>query len=214
MLAIENRGQQIAFASSDKKLLFLANQKCASTSVSRVIGPDCNISPKKSGIITHNSFEQANRILSRLNNDPSVFTSFTCIRNPWPRVVSFYRHIHSEVSRNPFWARIAELQLSFEKFLSLEEVQDELSQLAANRFAYDESSDRWVSNVFLMEDMHETLPAFLADFGIVFDQMPHARDRGGSRAYQEWYNDSSKGIVGKLFSADIEIGGYIFDPHD
>jgi hypothetical protein len=63
--------------------------------------------------------------------------------------------------------------------------------------------------VLRFENLESDYKALCQRIGKPYCQLPHI-NKGGGRPYQDYYDDETRELVGKLFRKDIEFFGYRF----
>lgn len=195
------------FVSFEKGLLFLANMKCASSSVSQSIRAYCEITPQSEKTITHRPMSSALDYLEARDYKTEGLTSFVTIRNPWARVYSFYKHVKAEPSKHPFWRDAARFE-TFEDFLLDSGVQEHLAELNFDHFCVDKKRGKRVDFCFRQETLLKDLKPFLADRGIEIPGLPQARTNGRESDVSAYYDHKTSAIVGDIFASDVMAGMY------
>jgi hypothetical protein len=138
--------------------------------------------------------------------DPHLFASlykFTCIRNPWERMISFYFSPHRQVTR---WNRD-----DFIRFI--EEVPPMLSYLDQRESSFTDSSSApslGVHRVLRFERLQDDFNLVCDDLGIKRQMLPH-RNASPRRHLSEYYDPTLIELVARRCAADIEYFGFRFE---
>jgi chondroitin 4-sulfotransferase 11 len=205
----------------DKKIVFVHIPKCAGTSVNEfmdIIFP----SSRKSGtrcprirgdsvhvlyggtILEHLTASEIRDTLGPEEYDD--MESFTVIRNPWDRMVSFYVYIKSLVGEK--WLQ----NFSFEDFVHLVQEHSYFGPFRSQcHYIFDDTGKKLVNHIFRFEELRPGLVEFLA---ARMNKSPNEFPRANStdrNAYPEYYNDETKQIVDEIYKRDIETFGYQFE---
>lgn len=138
----------------------------------------------------------------------SDYFTFSFVRNPWDRMVSWYSMAMQNVSlHTPSLERIRQAG-GFDKFLKL----DGLAHSSNNQLDYltDEDGNIIVDFIGRYEQLR-------MDFNTIcerLDMQAILRHLNFSRHgdYQDYYNDETRELVAKRFAKDIEVFGYTFHP--
>jgi hypothetical protein len=122
---------------------------------------------------------------------------FTCVRNPWERMVSYYftPGQGKEWDRKAFKKTVSET-LSGADYLRLEEGE-------ADPF-------RNMNRVIRFENLAEDFQLVCADLGIPPEPLPRY-NRSEREHYSKYYDDELRGLVAQLCAAEIARFGYTFD---
>ena len=134
--------------------------------------------------------------------DIDDFYKFTCVRNPWSRVVSSYFYESK-------YMRKYDYMMSFEEFVRNPKYIN--NQHAGLQYEFILNSKNIPSMEFIMrqENLQE-------DFNIVCDNIKIDRkrlpriNRSTHKHYTEYYDDETRGLVAEKYAKDIEYFGYEF----
>ena len=123
---------------------------------------------------------------------------FTCVRNPWDRMVSHYFSLRRQVVK---WDRQEFGKLVLHTLPVVHYLQLEVGET-------DPFSN--VDRVMLFETLAEDFRSVCAELNIPFARLPgHNRSRHGH--YSQYYDDDLCGLVRERFALEIERFGYTFD---
>lgn len=197
------------------RLIFLANPRCASTSLRRALDPFCEIKGASDGkpLAHHACLKSVERHLMEIGEGGlDGFFIFTTLRNPWDRVVSIYHYGLSNPAS--IWHAPASAAGSVSAFC-FDPILDWVFSPQAGHpegpfdivsFTSDLSGKRR-SAVFDVGDLTR-LEQALADRGLDI-RAPHinASKRGHYRPY---FDERAAARVGELFAVDVAEGGYAF----
>lgn len=153
-------------------------------------------------------------------NQNKYFT-FCFSRNPWCRLVSFYKMIKQRKRRQNKFKKLYETKYNNELLI-------DCSSFTFNFFCkhiYDflNINDRFINHInpqtsFIYRNINfcGKFENFQEDFNIICDkigipqqQLPHA-NKTGHKNYTEYYDDETKKIVAEIYAKDIEYFGYKF----
>ncbi len=162
----------------------------------------------------HANARTIRRSLRRLDFDWNEIFSFTTIRNPWKRAVSFWRY----GERNPasVWHKRRNEAEGFDAFCELIP-----AGTAAIRFAGD-GERLLVSRIIRLEDLGREYPKIAKQLGITIPAGKASKERGEKNEalhtnstepvdHRQFFSPRSRARVAALFASDIELGGYRFD---
>ena len=138
----------------------------------------------------------------------SEMFTFTMVRNPWDRMVSYYHWLRAQSFAHA--AVTLAKALPFEGFLSDPTTQEAQRRWPAARYMTDATGTERSSAYIRLEH-------FDADAAPLFDhlgfevRLPHENrsDRGAS--YQSYYSPALRDIVAACCAEDIARFGYVFD---
>ena len=149
----------------------------------------------------------------------SGYLKFTCVRNPWDRLVSLYFSPHREKSaarKTRFRDRLAQFRIwprgnvaEFNKINFREFVRNKAAQQEQASYALEDDS---ISVNYLMrfENLEQDFSRVCAMIGIEA-RLPHA-NQSQREPYQYYYDNKTRDIVRKLCQRDIELFEYEFEP--
>jgi len=157
------------------------------------------------------------------------YYSFTFVRNPWDRMVSWYSMIQQELKKlpadrqasakpfaSPFWNQVVTNSHDFDSFLHncTEPVFDGrcLKSYAFNQLDYllDEAGDLAVNFVGRFENLQADSSTVFDHLGIGPGDLPtfNVSQHGH---YSQYYTGTTRDLVAERFQRDIESFGYRFE---
>jgi hypothetical protein len=121
---------------------------------------------------------------------------FTCVRNPWDRMVSFYftPGQGKQWDRKAFKKTVSKA-LSSADFLRLQDEVDPIDN---------------VNRINQFENLVKDFKAVCADLGIPAAPLP-TYNRSVREHYSKYYDDELRALVAERFAAEIARFGYTFD---
>jgi hypothetical protein len=135
------------------------------------------------------------------------YFKFSCVRNPWALVVSnFFYFKHTTKADGAWferWRRIPNFEQFVLHHLGL------LKSIPQSKMITDKAGNLMVDFVMKTETLQE-------DFNTVCDRLdvPHVElgnfNTSDHKHYSEYYNDTTRDVVARLFAKDIELFGYEF----
>ena len=181
--------------------IFIHINKTAGTSIGRAIGL-----PLKDHLT-------AAEIIDRIGKDKwdSAY-KFTLVRNPWDKVVSHY-----EYRRKKNKTHIASRNVTFTQWVRMTYGEDK------NLDFYDNPKSFQPQVEWLKDDQGRISIDFAGRFESIDRDFDHIRSVLGINAdlphlnaskraaYQSYYDDDTREIVGRWFCEDIEVFAYRFD---
>ena len=191
-------------------LIFLANPKCASTTIERYIDAYTHRDAK----IPKNYPKHTNAtILERYMHENDLvyddFLVFTTIRNPWDRLVSLWSY--SRTRPESLWFDAASTSNTLSDFLRTDIIRDHfVRQFGLAGFTHTGDGRCVVDDVLCVERYATALPLMFRRLGIDFVDKGWRVNPSTRDGYRAYYNDLDRELVAELFKADIEYGGYRF----
>jgi len=210
--------------SGKKGLVYLHIPKCGGTSITQaaaltkpVIWPMYSLGHTK---VYHENLEELS-IFPRVGNisKPTSYNSlkssfvFTCVRNPYKWLVSFYFW-----HKSPKEKREYELaQNSFDYFIKSFAERDEKRGWPCNKMLfYQLFSTRgrlgadWILRLETLDDDLEKLAMHL-DMDYNRKQKQNVNDKYKVRDYRSYYSDDLADLVARTWENDLKLLGYTFD---
>jgi hypothetical protein len=143
----------------------------------------------------HAKLAQMHRAWSEDELGPwSSYTKFTCVRNPWDRLVSFYFSPHSERTRFDRDSFVAFITSAIDR-----------NQADFVRLNGEVGIDHFIRFEHLASDF-DRLCSTLGISAVLSHVNASRRD-----AYQGYFDDESRALVDELYRDEIEMFGYSFD---
>ncbi len=134
------------------------------------------------------------------------YFSFAIVRNPFARVVSWYKNImRDEIHQQN---RNVPADISFPDFLIHHGWHTELRPQMA--WIKDRNGRVAVDYVGRFEALGEAMQTIAGRLGKPESDLPHLLD-GGSDSHTRYYDDASRALVAKRYAEEIELFGYSFD---
>lgn len=136
----------------------------------------------------------------------SSYFSFAIVRNPWARVVSWYKNImRDEIHQQN---RNVPNDISFSDFLIHHGWHTELRPQMA--WIKDRNGRVAVDYVGRFEALGEAMQTIADRLGKSEADLPHLLD-GGSDSHTSYYDNASRALVAERYAEEIELFGYSFD---
>jgi hypothetical protein len=142
--------------------------------------------------------------------EAEAFFTFTLVRNPWDRMVSYYHWLRDQGFDHP--AVHLARATSFGAFLNAPETA--ASFAAAPYGSYlrlpdgRERCDAWVR----LEHLEEDAALLEAHLGFAVTPLPRVNESARDRDYRRYYNDADAALLARICAPDIARFGYRFQP--
>lgn len=136
-----------------------------------------------------------------------MFT-FTLVRNPWDRVVSYYHWLQAQSFDHPAVALAR--SLSFPAFLTAPLIQDSLARSPARSYMQDATGQERCTHYIRLEAFEQDAVPVVAHLGFPLI-LPHLNASQRPQDYRESYDATTREIVADLCAEDIARFGYRFD---
>ncbi len=133
---------------------------------------------------------------------------FTMVRNPWGRMVSYYHWLQMQNFEHAA-VRLAKC-LPFEAFVAEPLIAQSFAQSPASSYVRDAQGVEHADLFIRLEYLAEDILALEAHLG--FDlEVPHVNQTARRGEYRSAYSDTSRALVARMCSEDIERFGYCFE---
>lgn len=137
------------------------------------------------------------------------FFTFTLVRNPWDRVVSYYHWLREQRFDHPAVALARELE--FSAFLNHPQTQASLGSDSYGSYMRAplgaERCDAWVR----LEHLEEDLAPVRAHLGLGLDDIPQANASARNADYRHYFSAADAELLENLCREDIRRFGYAFE---
>ena len=155
--------------------------------------------------------------LRKLGFDWNEFHSFTTIRNPWERAVSFWSY--ADANPDSIWHRRKREHPRFDDFVASIPKGTPIIRFGGQR------NQLLVKEIIRLEDLDTEYPKLASTLGITIPEpesgalkttkanrptLTHINASSHSD-YREYYSPRSRAHIEDLFRSDIELGEYRFD---
>jgi len=193
-----------------RRFVFLSNPRCGSQSVRAMLDPYADIlSTHEKPFHHHANARQIKRALRRLDFDWTDFYTFTTIRNPWKRAVSFWNY--GEKNPASIWRRRRDETGDFATFCTTIP-----HTLAVNKIAGN-GDTLIVNRVMRLEDMARECETIATDLGIRIPRNDRGKpalihnNQSREADHRDYFTPETRALIADRSAADIELGGYRFD---
>lgn len=136
-----------------------------------------------------------------------LFT-FTLVRNPWDRTVSYYHWLREQTFDHAS-VRLAKTQ-DFEGFVSDPQTQQSLRQWPARRYMTDVNGTEQCRAYIRLEHLAEDAAPLWAHLGVELD-LPQSNASVRETDYRRYYSPATREIVAECCAEDIARFGYAYD---
>ena len=138
------------------------------------------------------------------------FFTFTLVRNPWDRAVSYYHWLRAQRFRHPA-VGLAQ-SLDFTTFLNHTQTVDSVRRWPAPAYMRGANGREYASLYARLEYLDEDLTPFEAHLGFRLTPLPRANESLRPRDWRSLYSDRDAALVADICAEDIARFGYRFDP--
>ncbi|UWR16199.1 sulfotransferase family protein [Sulfitobacter sp. M368] len=136
-----------------------------------------------------------------------LFT-FTLVRNPWDRTVSYYHWLREQTFDHAS-VRLAKTQ-DFEGFVSDPQIQQSLRQWPARRYMTDVNGTEQCRAYIRLEHLAEDAAPLWAHLGVELD-LPQSNASVRETDYRRYYSPATCKVVAECCAEDIARFGYAYD---
>jgi hypothetical protein len=189
------------------KAVFVHIPKCGGQSIERVFVEDNNLTWESRAPLllrennneligpprlAHLGYEEYAKCGYASEEIMSEYRTFTVVRNPYKRLESLYRYLGHNCSVN------------FEKFVDI--IKNEVSANGSlywfvkpqSDYICDESGNVLVDEVFHLESLSQSMPAFLKKFGISINEIPHTNKSKPKNFLRQNYTRFTYALAGQF----------------
>ncbi|KIN70839.1 Sulfotransfer 2 domain containing protein [Sulfitobacter noctilucae] len=153
----------------------------------------------------HSTLADINGLVS-VEEIAQMFT-FTLVRNPWDRMVSYYHWLKEQSFDHP--AVVLARRTSFEAFLRDPAIQAAQRNWPASRYMADLNGTERSSSYIRLEHFAQDAEPLIAHLG--FDlQLPRENRSARSENFRDYYSSALREIVADCCAEDIARFGYSF----
>lgn len=140
---------------------------------------------------------------------PDDYRSFAFVRNPWDRVLSWYKLLTKyEINNNLKKIDFEDYVLNFEE---INYKKDKTLSMLFNQYDYIYKDDkRVVDFIGRFENYSEDVKTIFSNFHIDVDSIPKVNDTK-HKSYREYYTQKSAAYLEKMCYKDIQTFGYNFE---
>lgn len=135
------------------------------------------------------------------------YFTFTLVRNPWDRVVSYYHWLQEQSFDHPA-VRLAQGS-TFTQFLNHAHTQMSLSAAPASFYMTDIRGQQHCNAYIRLEHLYEDARPLWDHLGFELD-LPHV-NRSNRIDYHRYYTEEDAQIVARTCAADVAQFGYCYE---
>ena len=196
--------------SHEHKCIFIHINKCGGTSIDNYFNK------------RHGGHMTVSHYIKKYPTEFSEYFKFSCVRNPWDKLVSFY-HFHKKKNWYLRWDWDKMSAPSFCEFVRITKDYSKTKQnnifkghptgylRLANQVDWlvDESGNLLVDYICRFEHLQNDFEIVCDRIGIPQEQLPH-KIKSKHKHYTEYYDEETKQIVAEKYAKDINYFGYKF----
>ena len=136
------------------------------------------------------------------------YFTFTMVRNPWDRMVSYYHWLQAQGFDHPA-VQLAKSE-EFSSFLSHPMTWRAQKEAPARHYMTDARGNEVCDQYLRLEHLDEDLPDLEAHLGFRL-ALPKANASSRTRDYRSYYSDADAAFLAEICSEDIARFGYRFE---
>jgi len=136
------------------------------------------------------------------------YFTFTLVRNPWDRLVSYYHWLRDQTFDHPA-VGLAQ-RLDFSGFLNDEHTQRTVRTGSYRQFMYDKAGVERCDLFIRLEHLQQDLAPLEEHLGFSLGQIPVVNRSSRDADYRRYYSDADAGVLGEICAGDIARFGYVF----
>ena len=155
----------------------------------------------------HSTLADVEGLITR--DEAAELFTFTLVRNPWDRVVSYYHWLREQSFDHPAVGLAKGLE--FHGFLNHPMTQAALRAAPYGAYLQDGAGTERADLFIRLEHLDQDLPPLSAHLG--FDlTLPRANESARGRDWRPYYSDADAALLSEICSEDIGRFNYSFDP--
>ena len=138
------------------------------------------------------------------------FFTFTLVRNPWDRVVSYYHWLQAQAYDHPS-VTLAKSR-DFSGFLNHSHTRNAFRFWPARAYMTTRQGVERASLFLRLEHLPDDLPMLEAHLGFRLGPLARANSSRRDRDWRVYYSDADAALLADLCAEDVARFGYRFDP--
>ncbi|HCP82221.1 MAG TPA: Type II secretory pathway, pullulanase PulA [Octadecabacter sp.] len=155
----------------------------------------------------HSTLADAEGLITR--DEMETLFSFTLVRNPWDRMVSYYHWLKSQNFDHP--AVVLAKTKGFSRFLNDPLTRNTFRNNPFESYMKDGAGRTHADLYIRLEHLAEDMAPLTAHLGFT-PKVPVANQSARARDWRGFYTESDAELLGELCATDIKTHGYSFDP--
>ncbi|WP_432450644.1 sulfotransferase family 2 domain-containing protein [Aliiroseovarius marinus] len=136
------------------------------------------------------------------------FFTFTLVRNPWDRMVSYYHWLKDQRFDHPAIG-LAQSK-SFSEFLNHPQIQASLRAAPYTSYVTTTGGQERCDLFIRLEHLAQDLPRLEAHLGVSLGDVPHENASERGEDYKEYYTRQDAALLADICAADIARFSYKF----
>ncbi len=154
----------------------------------------------------HSTLADAEGLITR--SDMADLYTFTLVRNPWDRLVSYYHWLREQTFAHEAVA-LAQSN-TFSEFLNAPLTTSTFKANPYSSYMTDGAGVEHADHYIRLEHLVEDLEPLSKHLGFILE-MPVANESSRTRDWRGFYSDADAGLVANICARDIAAHGYVFD---
>ena len=204
------------------KWIFLANPKCASSTLNVILKKQEEVVVYDSADVNHMRYVECKQFLANQGLNIDAYFVFSFVRNPWDKIVSFYKWILRNQEEKTGHSFVSEIECLIDKYNISEfnfynfitKFTDLLwSNLACEHMLFENGQNK-LNFIGRVENLEEDFNILCNKTGILNSTTLYKNNNTKyiktGKHYTEYYNDFTRNLVAKLYAKDIEYFDYKF----
>ncbi|MHC0054542.1 sulfotransferase family 2 domain-containing protein [Actibacterium sp. D379-3] len=135
------------------------------------------------------------------------FFTFTLVRNPWDRAVSYYHWLRAQSFDHPAVGLAHDL--AFSPFLNHVQTRTSLGAQSFGSYMQDATGQQRCNAFVRLEHLADDLAPVEAHLGFALD-MPQVNQSARGADYRRYYSDADAELLARMCAEDIRRFGYSF----
>ncbi|AXX98711.1 sulfotransferase family 2 domain-containing protein [Profundibacter amoris] len=136
------------------------------------------------------------------------YFTFTLVRNPWDRLVSYYHWLRGQTFDHPA-VGLAQ-RLDFSGFLNDEHTRRTVRTGSYRQFMYDKAGMERCDLYIRLEHLQQDLAPLEQHLGFSLGWIPVVNSSSRDADYRRYYSDADARMVAEICAGDIARFGYVF----